>query len=81
MKAPEVRENTSCTNRVRAFTWPKDPAFASPAGRRRRAPCHLVMMSADLCCGRMGCLSLCSLRMQLAGMNKIGQLTLPFDYS
>ena len=29
---------------MRPPTCPEDPAFASPAGNRRRALCHLVMM-------------------------------------
>ena len=29
---------------MRQLTCPEDPALASPAGSRRRALCHLVMM-------------------------------------
>ena len=42
---------TACTEHgrndcLRADTWLEDPALASPAGKRRRAPCHLVMLCA-----------------------------------
>lgn len=32
---------------TRALTWPTDPALAKvPAGKRRKAPCHLVILRA-----------------------------------
>lgn len=44
--------STLCTEKkgndhTRAVTWPTDPALAKvPAGKRRKAPCHLVILSA-----------------------------------